>query len=67
MMMLPLKKLHHLVAFQWKEGSPLDSIIESVYNTLGKIDAYAGAFSFGNNAVSIGDIMFSSKKRKYFI
>lgn len=57
----PTKKLHHLVAFQWKEGSPLDSIIESAYNTLGKIDVYAGAFSFGNNTVSIGDTIFSTK------
>lgn len=43
------------------DGYPLSSVIENVLNTLGKIDAYAGEFNFGNNAVTTGHTIFSKK------
>ena len=43
------------------DGYPLSSVIENVLNTLGKINAYAGEFYFGNNAVSTGHTIFSRK------
>tara|TARA_S200000501_G_scaffold256152_1_gene239931 strand:+ start:5380 stop:5616 length:237 start_codon:yes stop_codon:yes gene_type:complete len=55
----PTKKLHHLVAFRWKKGPSLISIILSRYSTFDKIDPYGGGFSLGNNAISIGDVIFS--------
>ena len=57
--MSPTKKLHHLISFRWKKGPSLNSIIQSHYNTLDKIDVYAAGFAFGNNAISIGDGIFS--------
>ena len=53
------KKLHHTVGFKFKEGSPLDSIKESAYNTLGKIELFAGDFKYGDNSVSSIDQKFS--------
>lgn len=50
-----------MVAFEWKKGAPLDSIMKSAYNTLGKIDFYAGPFSYGDNSVSVIDQEYSSK------
>ena len=41
------------------DNASLISIIQSRYSTLYKIDPYGGGFSFGNNAISIGDVIFS--------
>ena len=50
-----------MVAFEWKKDAPLDTILESANNTLGKIDFYAGAFSYGDNAVSKIDQEYSTE------